>query len=350
MLRIVGDYFRDRGWTRGSTKGVRFGLIDNWKVNAALDEGANDFYIGLYAGLPWAMLDILSSLLASPAIFSEIGMSKPSFNLKDTPTLTVDYRRLKFLPENSSVRDLFGHSPRDETRLQLVEYLWILSLTFVVVHELGHIVNGHLALRKESPRSGRMTELPRLDDIPWSPELSCALERDADSFAAGILFNLSSSRDFGPEYPGRLGARANQLRCALVTVGATLLRLNHAQLSQFTGQDPYHPPAEFRFTMIANEWWKVAEDLNIEERDRAFELALQDIHSAASVLEDQIGSFVGPAFFLVNGKYFGPDITVENEGEIRSAVKMVERFLRVCSSMDDTLAKIKKRANERVDV
>jgi len=162
-------------------------LIDNGSLNARAMDHAGGDRICIFRGTLEHIYGTMLGLLSTPTFFRAIGDVRNEVRPQNLPG--GRFPRLPLL-RNASDADqrtpLFF--PKDETRMMLAQVLAELALEFLIYHEIGHIVGGHL----EIPRNGHgLSTIPEFQyaiNEPGDSTFQHVLECDADAFACHTTF------------------------------------------------------------------------------------------------------------------------------------------------------------------
>lgn len=146
---------------------VHFDYIDNPHLNAVAFIGDHNF-IGLNFGTIIIIYDYYFRLLADPSLFQDVGNA---------------------LAEKTSSREAsspLAKKPNDPYRRALaVHFAWH-AIDFIVVHEVAHLLNGHVGLLKELTTCSFLEELVSLDDSALALTRQ-TLEMDVQPIGSGPL-------------------------------------------------------------------------------------------------------------------------------------------------------------------
>jgi hypothetical protein len=138
------------------------------------------------------------------------------------------------------------HVEDDAVRPYVIQALISLGFQWLVMHELGHIKNGHLHLPVDfgASSSSEMMERSGLDDRNRTLH---ALEMDADSFACGKMVSwlMSTPAEAHPHVPF-LKTPRSKARAFLITMYAMLRTLDIDGWNTKNLFDFSHPPALIR--------------------------------------------------------------------------------------------------------
>lgn len=161
--------------------------IMNYSFNASVCSKNGLYFLGFNFGLYPIIFDLFSKMLATKGVLSKIGNDKDESS--DKKELSV-YRG-----ENGVItyidRDVIANTliPKDPMRLSYVHHLTQLALKFLIHHECGHILRGHVDYYATiSDGKGIDAYNYTSDSNKLSHEVSQVFEMDADSFATNHAF------------------------------------------------------------------------------------------------------------------------------------------------------------------
>jgi hypothetical protein len=159
----------------GSHRALYLGVTGATKLNAFAYASPSDMplpfdFIGVNGGLVFTMIDVFARILAFPDLFPEIGNT----SLEKAPPA------IAYLPTDAifSVND--PHWPACPVRQRFAQSLASMALTFFVMHEVTHLTNGHLDLKRSLHLGGEISEAAPEREMGFTPILSQTLEFDAD--------------------------------------------------------------------------------------------------------------------------------------------------------------------------
>ncbi len=175
--RIVAMHFSDP-LVKPNVPSVEVGLIENLGFNASTTIEDGKAFVGIYYGTYMLLQHIFYRMLARPDVLTHIGdptaEAKVESDLKDaSPPRNLD-ELLQLTGEIQNVP-----KPVDPVRAAYARMLWEQACEFIVNHEIGHLLYGHVGLLQER------TNVRIVDERPMGiePRLLQTLEMDADTFA-----------------------------------------------------------------------------------------------------------------------------------------------------------------------
>lgn len=151
---------------------IHLDFIDNDKsFNAVAFKREKSYFIGINTETVNRLHIFFKYIMSFPEVLSSIGNSKNEIAPKN-----IDLNNFNRIIE-----------PKDKFRMDYSEQLLNSALQFLILHELGHIINGHVDLIEEwsgIPFISEMADTAEKSDI--SKLDFQTLEFDADSFATNI--------------------------------------------------------------------------------------------------------------------------------------------------------------------
>lgn len=154
----------------------------SFNASAALDE--DKYYIGLNLGLLNLIQDVSYKIYSNEGFQLDVD-SADNIILNNDVKIAFDISKkgLEFDYDKGFSFLTFNN----EDDVKIADYQFQVVLKFVIHHEIGHILNGHVAFMKNKG----ITELQEeyKNDVDINVNLSQTLEMDADSFASNMAFN-----------------------------------------------------------------------------------------------------------------------------------------------------------------
>ena len=193
--RIVGDLIQDgrslyeslRSAMRARWKqrSLEILIVDNVTLNAYATENAGGDCIYVFRGALERIHGTTCGLLSAPAFLPGIGNVGVDVPPKGLPP--GGFPGIPLLRDASKADQstpLFW--PNDQTRMTFAQMLADIALDFLVCHEIGHVVGGHLDIARTNHGETEIAEFER--GVSNSDELTLrhVLECDADAFASHV--------------------------------------------------------------------------------------------------------------------------------------------------------------------
>jgi hypothetical protein len=229
---------------------IHVAFLENSNLGAVVifDQQTNAYFIGLYFGSIIVLRAFFSTILTSPKVLTWLGDVKKEKSAKIEDILLTNINAIgEFLDTypNERVR------PNEEVRRDAVEQMTHYAMQFLVMHELGHIVRGHIAYRIANSK-GSNTNSMYVDstDEELMPQRQTnieaqALECDADAFAAfhGVA---TSYQIVGADNEI---AKRQALDLWLMSMYGLFILLASKRLDISNPMQYEHPPAKLRLSM-----------------------------------------------------------------------------------------------------
>lgn len=162
------------------TNGLKFFYETHNNLNASVYIKDNYEYMIINTGTLVTMYSLIHSAFSSPNVFTNIGEVQNEIGSQSNGYFVFQKKQI-----------LFDNAPIDETRREVSEYVSLLAIRFIVMHELGHLINGHAHFLGSLYANDKIEMIFKgaLSNITNKMEISYALDRrtlemDADAFAA----------------------------------------------------------------------------------------------------------------------------------------------------------------------
>ena len=158
---------------------VYLDFIDNTSLNACVSKMNGRYFIGLNIGTYILLSDLFFRMLSSKNILTEYGdISKENDALKLINAQITDINIL-FLSKDPDEKI----APKCEIRYHLAHLLTIFAIKFLVIHEYGHIIFGHLDYQNIKTKNCYWNEISyEENEEKLDPLISQTLEMDADCY------------------------------------------------------------------------------------------------------------------------------------------------------------------------
>ena len=218
------------------------------KLGACIEKRSNVYYIGINIGTVKILMFIFHWLLSSDKVFSSVGHIDPREKKSVEDPHLIELNRLyDVIRENPSLHIFTA----DDERLVLAAKLGMNAINFLVLHELGHILCGHIDyMNNQKLHVDGNLEINNLYLEEQKGLVSQALEIDADDFASN--YALKILREFYNTYhPQKLEEdflalfRASLFAILIPYRLTGLMPYNEKKLSHLM-----HPPMGFRVIHI----------------------------------------------------------------------------------------------------
>ncbi len=160
-------------WFRGKPPSIHFRLIDDEKKFGAqsMHVGGDGYRVNVYIGSPRLLELFFNEALSNPYAFPDIG--DPSLETARGQLMErIHWHWDDFLQEPYGALEL--RAPKCPKRATMAEEYISAALCVLLLHEIVHVLNGHVALA---------AEILRGESKPLTEEERIALEWDADCCA-----------------------------------------------------------------------------------------------------------------------------------------------------------------------
>jgi len=167
---------------------VHIGFINNSTLNAVAGRYKSKYFIGINVGTIMILDDLFNRMLSNPNILIDYGDALSETNMEKVFTVQMtDYENLFNINGEAAL-------PKDKVRQNLARHFTAQALKFLVTHEYGHIVCGHLGYLDSLGLDQSLKEADGFIDnkINFTPIFSQTLELDADSI--GIVYTIRSAQ------------------------------------------------------------------------------------------------------------------------------------------------------------
>lgn len=159
-------------------KKLRFAIINCPKIGAfACVDDDSIYLIGIYIGSVFVFSSLVTRMLNNKFIFPYVGNPEKEGDCGFSSFIPIEIDRKEFSPCR----------PRCQVRSIFSRFLMLTVMDFIFLHELSHIVRGHLGLKNKISFGSGMSER-----VPFDEKEEQALELDADVGATEELINYSN--------------------------------------------------------------------------------------------------------------------------------------------------------------
>lgn len=179
--RVLHESLADHMRPEWKIRPLEILIVDDESLNACATDHSGSDRIYVFRGALQHIYGTILGLLSTPTFFPTIG----DVNGEVRPDNLPD-GRFPPVPLLKSVSDADRNTPlflpKAQTRVTLANVLADLALEFLIYHEIGHVVGGHLEIPRNGGRVSAISEFqqPAKTD---SLTLQHVLELDADAFA-----------------------------------------------------------------------------------------------------------------------------------------------------------------------
>ncbi|MCH7687131.1 MAG: hypothetical protein IH899_10700, partial [Planctomycetes bacterium] len=150
-------------------------IVDNPSLDARANHYADRDQICIFRGALELIYGNILGLLSTPTFFPAMGDIKNEVRPQNLPGGRFPrVPLLKNISDADQRTSLFF--PNDQTRMTVAQILAELALEFLIYHEIGHIVGGHLEILRKSFRLTTIAEFQHAvkpDDCTFQHLLEC---------------------------------------------------------------------------------------------------------------------------------------------------------------------------------
>jgi hypothetical protein len=190
---VLIDGLRQHMSPKWTTRPIQVAFTKSEEVNACATKGRDADYILITIGAVGKIYGTLNGLLSIPGFLPEVGNS----DREDTPneSLADGFPKMPLLGRDYGGNSIRFYLPADQTRVTFANQLSSMALHFLLMHEIGHILAGHLELLERQGFAAAISEFDAGTTKNATMPPRHVLESDADAFAA----NFGSFVDLHPE-------------------------------------------------------------------------------------------------------------------------------------------------------
>lgn len=192
--RLLHDSLRAHMRPQWKQRPLDILIIENALPNACATDHAGCDCVCIFRGALEQIYGAVLGLLSTPAFFPAIGDVTSEVRPQRLPGGRFpSVPLLRTAPDTDRRKPLFF--PNDRTRMTVAQILADLALEFLVCHEIGHILGGHLEIPRNSQRLSTIAELQYAINVPDDSIHQHVLECDADAFASQVTWWVHSRED-----------------------------------------------------------------------------------------------------------------------------------------------------------
>ena len=169
-------------------KQISFDVIDDYGFNAFATGRNHNYFIGINRGTVATLSLIFDRLLADKEVLKYIGDIEKETDDLPLLNITANYQAttdmlLQFSPPQCPVRFAFSY------------HMTRMACDFILAHEIGHIISGHLSFGQNQSNGILDESLSMIDESQVEKNmLSKTMEMDADTWATTILLTSEINR------------------------------------------------------------------------------------------------------------------------------------------------------------
>lgn len=180
---LLVDNFRKHMSEEWAKRPLAIAFTNSDDVNACAIKGASTDYILISIGAVGRVYGTMAGMLSMPTFLEEVGNA----DHEESPaeSLPTGFPALPLLRKDHGDAPIRFYKPEDPLRFAFSMQLASMALHFLVTHEVGHVVCGHLELLEQMGLEATVPEFRSFRTGPRMPPLH-VLECDADTFAAHV--------------------------------------------------------------------------------------------------------------------------------------------------------------------
>ena len=222
---------------------VQFGVILNPSLNAFAAKSDGKYYLGLHFGALLILHDAFNKMFASRDIQPKIGNCQLETNEKKNLSVRPENGDLIFDPSQENVKI------SDPIRADLARYYTDTAVSFVILHEMCHIIRGHVGYLASKKGHATWSEIALgSEQQAMGNNLWQSLEMDADSFATNHFFLLHDrNRD---RFPMLIKDIKDFYSHWIFTTYVFFRLMGFNELDYESDKLFAHPPAVLRMAMV----------------------------------------------------------------------------------------------------
>lgn len=146
-----------RGVASKDLPSIDFELVNDSMFRCCVQQTApGDYLIAVSLGAIYLVVDTMNRLAGVESFFAEVA-GEASLPPHQLDQLVLDVTELRTRGATGSI----ARTPQEPSRARLARKMVIYAIDFLVHHELGHILHGHVGFRREQGQSalGEVSEL-----------------------------------------------------------------------------------------------------------------------------------------------------------------------------------------------
>ena len=192
--RLLHESLRSQMPTPWRERSLTIEILDDIQLNALTASRQDGYVIRVNRGVLQHVFGTTLGLCCCTDFLPNVGNAAGEME----PTLTAGrFPPIPLLEEDDDTNILV---PRDQTRGTIAHMLAEIAIHFLLYHEIGHVVGGHIELLRSTP--GTTWSLPEYTSTgseERSTSLRHALECDADAFACHVSSNALTAKVMADE-------------------------------------------------------------------------------------------------------------------------------------------------------
>ena len=229
-------------------------IVDDPRLNAVATSCDGTFLIHVFRGAVERIYGTMYGLLSCPTFLSTIGDARREARPEHmTGSGFPPFPLLRVTGPPPTSTDLV--IPQDPLRQTVAMHLATVALEFLLYHEIGHIVAGHLEIRSARGLDASISERHNALGQDQASELLRVLECDADAFAGHMCWGVETDEEMANAIRDIVNAGGSvrehiaSITC-LVAVGALFRTLYPSAPLRIGSSKSSHPHPALRACVV----------------------------------------------------------------------------------------------------
>ncbi len=255
---VLHTSLQEHMYARWKNRPVDILFIENPALNACAQPNGSRDRICIFSGAVEGIYGTILGLLSSPEFFPDVG----NISAEVTPNISPNtgFPRIPLLADTScSAADGSIYYPNDQTRVTAALILAELALEFLIYHEIGHVVGGHLELIQNGQCPNAISEFENEKSDLNDRKLRQVFECDADAFACHVTASIHTDKKMAAITCDIVNAcNCEPIDFALLTYLAAIGVLFRAMypraastICKYNADVPHHPHPAVRACLVA---------------------------------------------------------------------------------------------------
>lgn len=181
---MLHESFRDCMRPQWKQRSLEILIVDNTELSAYAENHADYDRIYIFRGALEIIYGNIFGLLSIPTFFPAIG--NVEMEVAPQNLFAGGFPRAPMLRDDSNANQPMTLFPNDQTRMTVALILAELAFEFLIFHEIGHIVGGHLEILRINQNVTTISEFEHAVNNSDNCTLNQVLECDADAFACHV--------------------------------------------------------------------------------------------------------------------------------------------------------------------
>ena len=220
--------------------------INNWSINALACLENELYMIGIFSGAPWSLFNVSFAMLSHPDIYPELGGTDELIRFDSISSDLSNNGELVFVFRAGRSDYSHPYIPSGSKRGTVAGEISAYAISFIIFHELAHIVKGHLSFIESATGVCEIIEIAGGQSDCLNPIVRQAIEVDADQWAAEQVLKhfVFGEHSLFSSDESRIKAIVFSLGLVLLVFGRRTL-----DLGDYTRSNHPHPNIRYLWTM-----------------------------------------------------------------------------------------------------